>query len=170
MVNQELPMGRITVDYFQSPHTTPDLDPLPALIDAIDGAKSTIHFAIYSLTHNDIANALIRALGRGVAIVGVADAVEADASRSQIHRVWGAGADVRTWGGPYRLMHDKVIVIDGEKKGVKVGLGSYNWTTLAETKNVEVLLMCSGTQVLKGLAPALIDQIMTAHDGGKILS
>lgn len=170
MTNADLPVGRLNAEYFQSPHTTDDLDPVAAVVRAFDSAEETIHFAIYSFTHTRIADAMVRALARGVKVTGVADAVSSKASYSQIHRVWGAGADVRTWGSSGRLMHDKVFVIDAASKKASAGLGSFNWSTAAERNNVEVLLVLRGVQVSRGLAPALVEQITTAHSHGSILS
>lgn len=170
MANLDLPVGKLNADYFQTPHPTPDLDPAQAIIDAFDGAKETIHFGIYSLTHAHIADALIRAVKRGVQVIGVADAVQAAGRGSQVFRVHGGGVDLRTWGSSGRLMHDKVFVIDVAGKSPKAGLGSFNWSTQAETSNTEVLLVVRGVQVGRLLGPALVSQIEAAYEGGNIVT
>jgi phosphatidylserine/phosphatidylglycerophosphate/cardiolipin synthase-like enzyme len=140
MSSFDLPIGRINADYFQSPHVDATLDPAPAVIDVFTRAKASIHFAIYSLTHAGIADSLVAAHQRGVEVVGVADASELKTSTSKIHRLLDAGIDVKAWGSAYRLMHDKVLVVDTGHQ-THVGLGSFNWTTQAEKSNVEVLLI-----------------------------
>lgn len=160
-----LPLGRITADYYQSPHPTPDLDPAPALIAAFTGAKKSLHFGIYSLTHPGITQAVLDAHARGVKLLGVVDATEAKTPTSKVPALVAAGIDVRGWGKPFTLMHSKAFVADG----VVAGLGSFNWTTGAEDRNVETLLIARGTQVGRVMGPALVAQIVTAHDAGTAL-
>lgn len=164
-----LPLGRINADYYQTPHTDSALDPAAAVIQAFTAATTSIHFAIYSLTHEGIADALIAAHLRGVTVLGVADAESAKASYSRVRTLGQAGIDVRVWGGAYRLMHDKVFVTDAGTRKSKAGLGSFNWTNQAEKVNVEVLLIARGVQVTRGLGPALVEQITTVHDRGAVL-
>lgn len=170
MPGPALPVGRINVDVFTSPHASPDMDPMPAVVAAIDSATSTIHFAIYSLTSDPIAQAILAAHLRGVTIVGVADAVEERVSTSKVRMLVQAGIDIRMWGSAYRLMHDKVLVVDGVTPKAMVGVGSFNWTTQAEKSNVEALLIARGVQASRILAPVLIAQIVAAHDAGTPLA
>lgn len=170
MPGPSLPVGRINADVFTSPHASPDMDPTPAVVAAIDSATSTIHFAIYSLTSTAIAQAILAAHLRGVAVVGVADAVEERVSTSKIRMLVEAGIDIRMWGSAYRLMHDKVLVVDGATPNAMVGIGSFNWTTQAEKSNVEALLVARGVQSSRILAPALIAQVVATHDAGTPLA
>lgn len=160
-----LPLGRITADFYQSPHPTADLDPTPALIAAFNAAKTSLYFGIYSLTHPAIAQALIDAHTRGVTLLGVADATEAKAASSKIPSLVAAGIDVRGWGKSFTLMHSKAFVADG----TVAGLGSFNWTLGAESRNVETLLIARGAQVGRVMGPTLTAQIVAAHDAGAVL-
>lgn len=162
----ELKIGLVTANVFTSPHDTPDLDPLPPLLAMLAGAKKTIYFAIYSLTLSEVAQAIIDAHNRGVTVQGVADAGTWGGSTSKLPALVQAGVDVRQWGSYYRLMHDKVAVVDGNA----VALGSYNWTAQAEKSNVEVLLVCSGAAVKRVLAPALTEQITNTYAQGRVPS
>lgn len=157
-----LSVGRVTGAVYVSPHPSADLDPKPALLALINGAKQSIHFAIYSLTLDAVRDALIAAHQRGVTIRGIADATTVSGPTNDVAALAQAGIDVRVWGSHYHLMHDKVIVVDGSK----VGLGSYNWTTQAESSNVEVFFVCSGANVAKVLAPTLVTQIENAYAQG----
>lgn len=170
MPGPSIPVGRINADVFTSPHASPDMDPTPAVVAAIGTATKTLHIAIYSLTSDAIAQAILGAYLRGVAVVIVADAVEAKVSTSKLRMLADAGIDIRLWGSAYRLMHDKVLIVDGLTPNAMVGLGSFNFTTQAEKSNVEVLLIVRGIQASRILAPVLIGQIVTTHDGGKPLA
>lgn len=162
---RRLPVGRITADYFQSPHPTPDLDPAAALIRAIDNAQELLIFAVYSLTHPDITAAILRAHQRGVTISGVVDATQMHGATSTVVGLVAAGVPLRAWGGPFRLMHDKALTVDNKV----AALGSYNWTTQAQKNNVEVLLMTHGRAGNK-LAAALSQQMLGAFNEGTTIA
>lgn len=166
---RRVPVGSLNSFYYQSPHLTDDLNPEPALVAALASAKSTLYFAAYSFTLPSVAAAIIAARDRGVEVLGVVDASSIKGSTSQVPALVRAGINVRRWGSTWRLMHDKVFVVDGATKNAKAGLGSFNWTTQAEKNNTEVLLICTGTQVSRGLAGALESQIRLAHDTGSII-
>jgi phosphatidylserine/phosphatidylglycerophosphate/cardiolipin synthase-like enzyme len=157
-----LSVGRITADFYTSPHATADLDPEPALVAAIDSAKRSILFAVYSFTSRTIADALARAAVRGVAVVGVVDAGQERSAYSMAD--WLApqpGFSLRRSTGS-GLMHDKVLVVD---QGKRLALGSFNWTAAAERRNVEVLLIARSRPGSK-LAVALTQQIQATWDRG----
>lgn len=159
-----LSVGSLRSYLYTSPHATPDLDPEPALVAAIDAATVTLDFAIYSFTLPSVADAILAAAARGVSVRGVVDGSSLAPVTSQVRRL--AGLDIRRWGGSYRLMHDKVFVVDTGHH-THVGLGSFNWTTQAEKSNVEVLLVARGIQASRHLAPALTAQIASARDYGR---
>ena len=163
---RKLAVGKINSYYYQTPRDSEDLDPEAAILKAINSAKKSIYFAVYSFTLGAIADAIIAAKERGVTVIGVGDTQESAGRGSQIVRLAANGVDVRLWGTSGSLMHDKVFVVDGDTKTAKVGLGSYNWSNSAEKSNVEVLLVSTGVQVSRGLAPALIQQIETAYNSG----
>jgi phosphatidylserine/phosphatidylglycerophosphate/cardiolipin synthase-like enzyme len=166
-MDHALPVGSINAAVFTSPHPTPDLDPLPALVKVIDNARTMLAFAIYSLTHPLIADALLRAHLRDVPIVGVVDASQRLGSTSKVEMLVAAGLDLRMWGGSYHLMHDKLLVADIDGRHPAVAFGSFNWTTTAETSNVEVLVIATGVQVSRVLGPALHSQILGTYAKGR---
>lgn len=108
------------------------------IIALINAAKSTIYFAIYEFTLKDIADALVRAKGRGVAIYGVVDAGESSNSYDKpiVNELMSAGIPVVTekHADGNGIMHIKAIVTDSA-----YALGSYNWTGSATTENDELL-------------------------------
>lgn len=161
-----LPVGRISASVYTSPHATPDLDPLPAILNTIGSARQSIHFAIYSFTLIPVADAIIAAHDRGVTIRGVCDTLSLTTKTSQIPRLVAAGIDIHKWGAAYRLMHDKVLITDPGSRNATVALGSWNFTSQAEKANTEVLLTAAGSQVARILAPTLVAQIETSYASG----
>jgi phosphatidylserine/phosphatidylglycerophosphate/cardiolipin synthase-like enzyme len=158
----ELKTGYLNGAVYTSPHATPDLDPKPALVAMLKAAKKSIRFAIYSFTLPEVADAIIAAHQAGLDVRGVVNFDAWTSATSQVQRLVAAGVDVHRWGQSYRLMHDKVAVVDG----TAVALGSYHWTTQAEKSNVEVLLIVIGRQVSRVLAPVFTKQIEDAYAAG----
>jgi phosphatidylserine/phosphatidylglycerophosphate/cardiolipin synthase-like enzyme len=166
LLRRKLVAGTVNLAVFTSPHATPELDPLPALITALNNARSTVVFAIYSLTEPTVANALIAAKTRGVVVKGVMDRGQAAGTHSVLHLLVAAGVDVRLWGSQYHLMHEKVAVIDGATRYATIVSGSYNWTASAQKSNKEVMTIISGLQVSRIVAPAWTAQIETTYANG----
>ena len=111
------------------------------IIHWIDRANRSIHILIYSFTLDSIGDALIRAHKRGVEVKVVFE--EAQITRySEYQRLKAAGIDVRNDTNP-RLMHDKVMIIDG----IIVITGSYNYSRSAEEYNNENLIVILSDRV-----------------------
>lgn len=159
-----LSVGRVTADFYTSPHPAANLDPLPAVIDAIASAKKTVLLAMFTFTNRAILEALRDANQRGVAIIAVLDGGQAASDFSQA-KALAQFATVSLWNGS-GLMHDKAFVVDG---GRLIGLGSYNWSVAAEKRNVEVLLISRSRPGSK-FAAAMTDNIETAFTAGTPLT
>ena len=130
------PIDTVTcqVDVRYSPHG----GVAAAVISTLDGAGETIHVAMYGLTHAGIVDALIAAQGRRVEVVLKTDKVES-AGRTQsaaIARLTDAGVTVEV-SNMSRQLHDKFAVIDGKW----IITGSFNWTSNAENRNRENLVI-----------------------------
>ncbi|MEM1520630.1 MAG: phospholipase D family protein [Candidatus Korarchaeum sp.] len=106
-----------------------------AVISLFDRANETIDVAVYSFTHPDIADALIRAKERGVR-VRVILGKEQETSYSQYGKLKSAGIYVILDKNEY-LMHNKFAVVDGKV----VATGSFNYTVAADRRNDENLVM-----------------------------
>jgi len=121
-----------------SPPMAGGCDPLSSVLHAIGGAHKTIRIQIYSLTLQEIVSALVTAKRRGVDVRVIVDSGQLKEDRSDKLRV----ASLASSGVPVLvdtvpgLMHDKVMVIDGET----VLTGSFNYTWGAEHWNAENLL------------------------------
>lgn len=104
------------------------------IVQEIQRARASIDIAIYTFTETQIANALIAASNRGVAVRIVADSEEAIGAGSVISRLERAGLHLkRTEGIGTGIMHNKYAIFDGQV----LLTGSYNWSSSAENRNFE---------------------------------
>jgi len=101
----------------------------------INRANTSIHVLIYSFTLDSISDALIRAHNRGVEVKVV---FERDQIKkySEYQKLKAAEVSVRNDTNP-KLMHDKVMIIDG----IIVITGSYNYSASAENYNNENMII-----------------------------
>ena len=114
------------------------------LISHIDSAQDEIVIAIYSFTLDNVADALIRAKERGVLIRVVFDNQQAANQYSEDERLLDAGIPVLIKSGS-GYMHNKFIVIDRKK----VLSGSFNYSSNADTKNDENLILIISEEIAK---------------------
>jgi phosphatidylserine/phosphatidylglycerophosphate/cardiolipin synthase-like enzyme len=116
------------------------------ILREIDQAKKELLVAVYAFTNDELANALVQAKKRGVAIQVVIDRdfdVRTDNSKGKffesnkipLRRV--AGTRVKSLERDAGLMHQKFAIIDRKT----LLTGSYNWTHSAENSNDENLLL-----------------------------
>ena len=113
-------------------HFPPGKDAHQPIIKLYDNAEKSIHLAIYALTKNDIARALIRAHKRGIEVRVIMDDGKADDYYSDDEKLEKAGIEVRK-DGPLGLMHNKFCIIDR----IIVYTGSYNHTKSGTEVNDE---------------------------------
>lgn len=119
------------------------------VIKVIDSAKSEIDMLSYSFTSQPIAEALVRAVKRGVKVTLVADEKEnvredrSGKARAALSALADAGADVRTI-SVYPIHHDKTIIADRET----VETGSFNYSYAAAHQNSENVLVDWGNPEL----------------------
>ena len=106
------------------------------LISLINRANRSVYVAVYSFTRDSLATALISAKERGIEVRVVIEGERAYEQGSEYSRLKAAGVDVRLDGNP-NLMHHKFMVIDG----YIVVTGSYNWSTAAEDRNDENIVI-----------------------------
>lgn len=107
-----------------------------AIIKQIDAAKISIDYQMFSFTSKPIAAALIRAHGRGVAVVVVVDDGQAKSKHSQA--IVCSRAGIPTYlDDRHALAHNKTRIFDQ----AVVMLGSYNDSASAENSNAETLIL-----------------------------
>ena len=114
-----------------------------AVITLITEAKYTIRVAAYSFTSTPIAKALMEAHKRGVDVRVVLDKSNLSAKYSSATFLANVGIPVRI-NSQYAIMHSKYIVIDGST----LETGSFNYSSAAESKNAENLLVIRDNQKL----------------------
>lgn len=107
-----------------------------AILQQINRAKTEILIQAYSFTSKPIAQALIAAQKRGVAITAVLD-------KSNWTQRYSAATFLKNVDIPvyiddmHAIAHNKIMIIDNRV----VITGSFNFTMAAETKNAENLLI-----------------------------
>jgi len=124
-------MGKYASSYF-SPGRGAD----EVVIGFIDHCHSTLDVAIYSLTHDPIAEAIIRAHERGVQVRVLMDSSQAGSQYADDEKLEAVGIEVRR-DIVAGIMHNKFLVGDGRDGGFAVLTGSYNFTKSATEKNAE---------------------------------
>jgi phosphatidylserine/phosphatidylglycerophosphate/cardiolipin synthase-like enzyme len=106
------------------------------IIDAVNTADLSAHFALLTFTRTDIADALLARKAAGVAVHGVMDNREDTGSRYDALVAQGMDIRLKTGSG---LLHHKYAVIDAGAPGSRpvVITGSHNWSSSAEDRNGE---------------------------------
>ncbi len=109
-----------------------------AVVRAVNGAQRQVLVEAYSFTSEPIALALIEAEKRGVDVEVILDKSQEQARGTEADLISECGIPTYI-DSAYRIAHDKVMVIDGDK----VITGSFNFTKSAEDFNAENLLVIS---------------------------
>ncbi len=114
------------------------------LIAQINSATEAIDIAIYSFTHDGIAEAIIDAKNRGVKVRVVFDYLQAAGQYSvdELIELEGIEIKIRKSSGS---MHNKFCIIDGKK----VLTGSFNYSNNADEKNDENLILLIDEELAK---------------------
>jgi phosphatidylserine/phosphatidylglycerophosphate/cardiolipin synthase-like enzyme len=134
-IQKSLAQAEVVGIYF-----TPPADVATAVIAVIDQSKSEVLVQAYGFTHNGIAQALVRAHDRGVAVKVLLDA-KTDSTNRFVKEVLQSQQIPLRLDASHAIAHNKVIVVDGEM----VITGSFNFTNSAQTRNAENLLVLRST-------------------------
>ena len=115
-----------------------------AIIDEINGAKAEILVQAYSFTSMKLAKALVEAHRRGVKVEAIIDKGRSkEQFTSAVHLT---NERVPTYiDGNHAIAHNKVMIIDG----TTVITGSFNFSTKAEEKNAENLVILRSEDMAK---------------------
>ncbi|HVA79892.1 MAG TPA: phospholipase D family protein [Candidatus Binataceae bacterium] len=124
-----------------SPPLPGGCDPARAIEAAVGVAHTSILVQAYEITPGPLVNVLIEAHQRGVDVRAIVDYRQLTDRRNHddafaVEHLAAAGIPVLV-DRPRGIMHDKVMIIDGEV----VVTGSFNYTYSAEHRNVENLLV-----------------------------
>ena len=123
----------------------PEEDCMGQMVEEMDGATSSVHAAVRSVTSPEIARALMRAHERGVEVLVVIGQEDHVNPLSQDPILREAGLRVRYDGNTKGWMNDKFVIVDGRV----VITGSPDWTEEAWRYNDENLLLVSSEETVK---------------------
>ncbi len=156
--NTSLSIGNQHVEYWNLPRARKEA--FQRLITLIEQAEESIHVAMYTWTHPEIAEAIVRAHTRGVQVEVVLDRGQANGVGKKIlTRLLNSGIEVRTSRGQ-KLLHHKFLWID---RKILVN-GSANWTKAAFSRNQDCFF------VLHKLTEEQVKKIETMWKRTRILA
>jgi phosphatidylserine/phosphatidylglycerophosphate/cardiolipin synthase-like enzyme len=121
---------------------TPAADAASAIVHALDQSEREVLVQAYGFTNNAIAQALVRAHQRGVAVRVVLDEKSSPSNRYVMEVLSQAQVALRL-DGRHAIAHNKVMVIDEQV----VITGSFNFTNSAATRNAENFLILKSNQL-----------------------
>lgn len=121
---------------YVTPYFSPNRGGASLICGYIDRCTTTLDIAVYSITHDAIAEAIIRAHARGVRVRVLMDDLQAKNRYADDETLMAAGIPVRV-DSSSGAMHHK-FAIDGTRA---VATGSFNWTKSADTRNAENFLI-----------------------------
>ncbi len=119
---------------------SPSPEPEKAIIQALQSAQQSVHAALYQLTDPEIADAITALSRRGIDLKILLDDEPGKGSKGCL--LLSAGIPVKQYSDT-GIMHHKFAVVDG----TLVITGSYNWTTSAQTRNEENLLVIESPEL-----------------------
>lgn len=135
---------------------SPDDHLQDVLIDLINKEQTSIHIAVFSFTNGEIANALIRAHRRGVAVCVLIDSSGVQDRFNKIERLRQAGVPVWVYKQAHskRILTDKMhnkFVIFGDNLLHKslVWTGSFNFTKSAVEVNQENVVVLDDRDIIE---------------------
>jgi phosphatidylserine/phosphatidylglycerophosphate/cardiolipin synthase-like enzyme len=120
----------------------PDRGATELVVRTIESAHATVKVAAYSFTSAPIAKALVTASKHGIDVRVVVDKSNATARYTAATFLANQGVPVRV-DYRYAIMHDKFTVVDGQT----VETGSFNYTSSAEKRNAENVIVLHDASV-----------------------
>ena len=124
-------------------YTSPGADCWRRIAGLFEACRRAADVCVFTITDDRIADAMIAARQRGIAIRVISDDEKATDPGSDIVRLSEAGVAVRVDNSPHH-MHHKFAVFDD----ATALTGSYNWTRSAARHNRENLLVTSERSVV----------------------
>lgn len=121
---------------------SPKDKPLTSILPLIDNAQKYIYIPAFLITHKQLADSLIRASKRGVAVKIILDATNTHTSSSKMKMLRQAGVQVKTENLAGKL-HSKSIIIDD----IYTIIGSMNFSRSGEGINDENLIVIKNREI-----------------------
>jgi len=122
---------------------SPSPEAIALVQSTINQADHCIDLAAYSFTSYKIADALIEAKQRGVEVRVLLDKGQGKRHYRAIKDLQEAGIQIRI-NRHYAIMHDKYLIVDDKT----VETGSFNYTTGAEKRNAENVIVVKNNKKL----------------------
>ena len=117
------------------------------MLNVLASARATLEICVFSITCNEIADAIETAAKRGVMIRIITDDEQAKSTGSDVARLSRIpGCQVRHDGDARAHMHHKFALVDGNV----LMNGSFNWTRAAVTTNQENVVITQRAPELCG--------------------
>lgn len=113
----------------------PSQESVQRLITYMDGSKTDMAICVFTITNNELRDAVVRAHRRGVKVRVISDDECMKQEGSDVQYFSNAGLEVMIDTDPAAHMHNKFLVID---HSVLI-TGSFNWTVSAVNANQENL-------------------------------
>lgn len=114
-----------------------DHDSLESLLGLIRGAEKTIKIAMYTWTHPQIAEEVVKAFHKGVDVQIALDRQMSHGANSKIVEILKKNQIPLGFNKGDQLLHHKFAYIDGSK----LAMGSANWTRAAFSKNDDIFFI-----------------------------
>lgn len=116
-------------------------DPERTLLQVVADARRSLLVQAYAFTSKRLADALVAARRRGVAVEVLADArMNRRDKGNALPRLLEAGVPVALE-TRYAAAHNKIVIADADGPGCTVVTGSYNFTWSASNRNAENMLV-----------------------------
>mgnify|MGYP006100996633 CR=1 FL=1 len=125
---------------YQDAFFFPNMANVKKVVKYISMAKRQIDLSIFSFTNDDLANEIIAAHKRGVAVRIITDDEAMKGKGADAQRCSDAGIPVRTDSEERFHMHNKFMVVDQ----TFLLTGSFNWTFQAGKSNQENVIIVDG--------------------------
>lgn len=129
----------------QEAHFFPSKDSEERLINFIYNAKKTLDICVFSITNNNIANAIYLAHRDGVKVRIITDDDCMEQKGSDVVDLAKAGIPCRSDGNHQAHMHHKFCLRDGKY----LLNGSFNWTVQAVNANQENIMIIENKELVK---------------------
>ena len=113
------------------------------LVRLLDNVRESLDVCVFTITHDDLSDAILRTASRGVAVRLISDDLKATDTGSDVDRLRHAGVAVRVDRSPYH-MHHKFAIFDRRL----LLNGSFNWTRGAAMNNAENFVLLSDRRLL----------------------
>ena len=115
-----------------------------AIINQLDTAEFSIKICVFTISDNDIADAIMDAYNRGVQVTVITDNDKTNDKGSDIYKLFREGIEVKTDDEPHH-MHHKFAIFDLKR----LITGSFNWTRSASLYNQENVILTDNEELVE---------------------